>query len=366
VYLEPLLRWLRAGRKGYMIGALASEGESHQEEYQISDITYADDVNILTGGKDGLEEMKHQANKLGHYTDWGHLIVNNTKTTITGALHHSLPSTPYHEETLSMSLRAIQIHGKAIAYQSPKTPFRHLGVYLTMDLNHTHQFKMTMEKIRKQVQSLRWSYASSSQRRRIIETCTRPAITYAYCAAPYTLAQLKELDSLLTKAIKQTYRLSTSMSTAAAHQDISAGGLGCHLLEVEYNLICHQNVVRALNDEGPRGVFTRAMFKLQKIGVDALSAAHLPHTILFSLRQRRLMSLKRCSTRLYCKGIAHDKLTEMNALATTLDAIMPGRTKWDARLVQDLHMLGSTGVAAVEDMLIPTRTHVAPVSSCFK
>lgn len=129
-----------------MMGALASEGEEVQEKYQVSDITYADDVNILTGGANGLENMEHQANKLSHYADWGELLVNNTKTTVTGALHHTQPSTPYHESTLSMQLRAIKIQGKIITHHSPKAPFRHLGVYLTMDLNYTHQFHVTTEK----------------------------------------------------------------------------------------------------------------------------------------------------------------------------------------------------------------------------
>jgi hypothetical protein len=128
VYLEPLLRWLRAGRQGYMVGALAEEGEDRQDQYQISDITYADDVNILTGGEDGLTNVKHQASKLSHYADWGDLIVNNTKTTVTGALHQTHPDSPYHDSTLSMQLRAIRIQGKASRIIPPQralpTPWR--------------------------------------------------------------------------------------------------------------------------------------------------------------------------------------------------------------------------------------------------
>jgi hypothetical protein len=176
------------------------------------------------------------------------------------------------------------------------------------------------------------------------------------------LAELKKLDSLMTRATKQAHRLSISISTAAAHQDVQKGGLGCHSLEVEYNLISHQNSVRALNDEGPRGVITRALFKIQKLGSDALSAEYLPHTLRYGLRLRQLAPLKRCNTRLCCKGIAQDKQQEMNELAATLDAAMPGDTQWDARLVQDLPMLNSIGITAVEDMLTPTRTHVAPAS----
>eukprot|EP00775_Hariotina_reticulata_P002516 gene2516-biopygen4093 len=92
IYLEPLLRWLKAGNKGYTVGALKSEGTDVQQHYQISDITYADDVNALTGGPTGLEDFKHQAAKISAYTTWGSLIANNSKTTVTGALHGSQPS----------------------------------------------------------------------------------------------------------------------------------------------------------------------------------------------------------------------------------------------------------------------------------
>ena len=57
MYLEPLLRWLKAGRKGYMAGALKDQGPDVQAQHQISDITYADDVNIATGGPNGLANM---------------------------------------------------------------------------------------------------------------------------------------------------------------------------------------------------------------------------------------------------------------------------------------------------------------------
>lgn len=42
-----------------MVGALKHEGKEMQATYQISDITYADDVNIITGGPDGLEKAAY-------------------------------------------------------------------------------------------------------------------------------------------------------------------------------------------------------------------------------------------------------------------------------------------------------------------
>jgi hypothetical protein len=37
-----------------------------------------------------------------------------------------------------------------------------------MDLNYKHQLKQIVQKIKQQVQRLRWSYASTAQKQRII------------------------------------------------------------------------------------------------------------------------------------------------------------------------------------------------------
>jgi exonuclease III/ribonuclease HI len=363
-YLEPLLRWLKAGRQGYMAGVLKDKGSEVQTKYQISDITYADDVNILTGGPDGLPNLKKQAAKLSAYATWGHLTVSNTKTTVTGALHGSVPKQPYDERRLRTQLtNTIKIQEKPITYHSPKSPFRHLGVELSMDLNYKHHFKATLEKLRKQVKHLHWSYASTRQKQRIIETCLRPAVSYAFAAAPYSLSELKALDSQLTKATKQAYRLSTSLATVVTHQDKKLGGLGCHSLEVEYHQICNQNLIRALNDEGPRGVLTRALLAVQKSGADLLSTEHMPCLQRYSLRIRQLLALKRCNLSLMHGGTHEDTMQDMNGLAQALSAKLPDTTVWDNRVVQDIHTLHAAGITAVEDMLTIDKTHVLPASS---
>lgn len=54
LYMEPLLRWLHAGDRGYKPGALMGASESANS--QISSVTYADDLNMLTGGRTALEQ----------------------------------------------------------------------------------------------------------------------------------------------------------------------------------------------------------------------------------------------------------------------------------------------------------------------
>lgn len=151
LYIEPLLRWLHAGGKGYKAGALATQGDSIKDANQISSVTFADDINVMTGGKAGLPNMKHQVDKVDKYTAWGHLTVNATKTTVTGALHGSYPDRPYDETTLKARLDStIRIAGASVQYHSPRAPFRHLGLLLTMDISFSFQFKTALSQLRSQ------------------------------------------------------------------------------------------------------------------------------------------------------------------------------------------------------------------------
>ena len=47
LYMEPLLRWLHAGGRGYRYGCLQDPVQRHQ--FMTTNISYADDVNVLTG-----------------------------------------------------------------------------------------------------------------------------------------------------------------------------------------------------------------------------------------------------------------------------------------------------------------------------
>jgi hypothetical protein len=93
--MEPLLRciWLHNGKHGYTPGCMKGS-QLPDDQRQTSSITYADDVNILTGS---LRSLKHQANKLSAYTTCGHLVINHKKKTVTGALHHTQPNQPYDD-----------------------------------------------------------------------------------------------------------------------------------------------------------------------------------------------------------------------------------------------------------------------------
>lgn len=161
MYIEPLLRWLQADGKGYKLGAMAGSGLSHQAQNQISSITFADDINIPTGGKSGRTDLKHQTKKLDWYLLWGQLRANNTKTLVTGALHGSQPGKPYDQELLSIQLSAVRINDQPVIFHPPREPFAHLGLLLTMDLNSAAQLQATLKEVREMTSNLKQTYAST-------------------------------------------------------------------------------------------------------------------------------------------------------------------------------------------------------------
>jgi exonuclease III/ribonuclease HI len=352
LYIEPLLRWLQAGDKGYKAGALAAQGSDVQAANQISNVTFADDINVVTGGKAGLSNMKHQVDKVDKYTAWGRLKANPTKTTVTGALHGSSPDRPYDEDELRARLEGkIRLAGAHVQYSSPRAPFRHLGLLLTMDLNFSFQLKAALSQLKEGVMALKRSHASRSQKERIIRTNLRPTLTYVMAAAPYSLADIKLLDSLLTRATKDAHGMATSMPTAAAHEDKQFGGLGCHSLQVEYATICVQQLTRALNHTGPLGKLARALLGHQRQALDALSTSHLPHTLSQSMCLRQLLLLKQCGLTMRKDWQPEDAMQEMLPLADSLAAITPPSHDWDTQMVQDIHLLSSLGITHIETML---------------
>ncbi|KAJ9524404.1 hypothetical protein QJQ45_008605 [Haematococcus lacustris] len=81
IYIEPLLRWLQVGARGYKFQSVENDSDNR---YTIGSIDYADDVAILCNS---ISNTRVQADKLSAYSDWGHLIISHSKTLATAALH---------------------------------------------------------------------------------------------------------------------------------------------------------------------------------------------------------------------------------------------------------------------------------------
>jgi hypothetical protein len=85
--MEPLLRWLHVGGRGYVHTCIPIENELQTHlANNISSASVADDLLCPTGN---LKNHKVQANKLTLYSIWAGLIMSGSKTKVTGSLNAS-------------------------------------------------------------------------------------------------------------------------------------------------------------------------------------------------------------------------------------------------------------------------------------
>ena len=268
IYLEPLLRWLQVGGRGYVPSCLSRDGYSASDAVkdQIPTDTYADDLNIATEKKDDLATQLH---KVSHYAIWGELQVSMPKSAATAVLHRSSPQDPTNAAMVARQLNNL-LHvamadgsKRPIKVVSPKEPFTFLGVTLTVDLNFRHHVTALAAKMRKKAAALAASMASSSQKLRIIDTCLRPAMAYGTDLAICPLSQLTTLQSVLNTATKRAYGVMASAPNALTQTPRAAGGMGCHSIAVDAATRATERLVRNLNDTGRTGRISRALLRAQ-------------------------------------------------------------------------------------------------------
>jgi hypothetical protein len=85
IYMEPLLRWLHAGNRGYMHGHADTNTPNTKAINCTSSGALADDLICLSGS---YQNLRLQAMKLTHYANWAHLIISGKKTKVT-CMYHS-------------------------------------------------------------------------------------------------------------------------------------------------------------------------------------------------------------------------------------------------------------------------------------
>jgi ribonuclease HI len=352
LYLEPLLRWLRVGARGYIPGAYKSRDILSQLKQQIPDVTYADDLNLITSS---TTDMMTQADKVTLYADWGHLTINSTKTLLTGARHCTDPQDPYNVQKLQRALAQVKVQRAPASFHDPRKPFRYLGVQFTINLDWSKQYQLTRDTIREMCRNMKHSYATTSQKMRTLSSCIRTKIRYAFCVAPYTKAQLKALDGPLCRAAKEAYGLPCSTATAVAHEDVNKGGLGCPSLLVEYNTVQIQRLTESLNDPGPLGELSRTRLQTDGSCLDKLTAAARPALAYHSMRLRQLLACASVDVELTKQGRPPLDLPDTNPILKDLQTLQAiAIPQPPDLLLADLHQLRLAGLQKLQNLMSAT------------
>ena len=320
VYTEPLLRWLRVGAARYKPGALRHMPEQQSLHSVIPDVTYADDLNLLTNT---AAEMKQQVDKAQAFAAWAHLLFNIKKTLVTAALYRTRPKDPYDRGTIQRLLAPIKIRDQTPTFNPPEKPFKLLGVHMTMNLSTGPQFTETVRTLREMTTNLTRSPAAPYQKMRTLMSCIRPKIRYTFCLAPYTMAQLGVMDSILAQAAKQAAGLKKYIANTWAHEDRSRGGLGCHSLQVEYHEVQIQRLVHGLNDKGILGQLTRASMARSKTMVDQLTATVYPAVLRYNFRLRQQLACANLDVVLAKDKRVTHAMPNKNSLFTEMEKLQP-------------------------------------------
>jgi ribonuclease HI len=264
LYIEPLLRWLQVGGRGYMFGCLTENPEARIRN-SLSSAAFADDLAILTSK---VSDLRIQADKLSQYSDWAHMHVNNGKTMVSGVLYQNTRATKGGNIDAISEVRAqlenqIKVQGQGVTYLDPRKEFRYLGAWLTMTLDWKYQHQALVKKARKKTEQLLASYATPRQVRKTIENTIKPGITNTLGITPCTGTDLGILDSIITSAMKRSYGLPKGASSALVHEDVESFGLGSESLSVAYAKLHASHLVEDLRDNGRMGIITRAMLNMQ-------------------------------------------------------------------------------------------------------
>ncbi|KAJ9520579.1 hypothetical protein QJQ45_007435 [Haematococcus lacustris] len=283
IYIEPLLRWLQVGARGYKF---TSDTTDSAGRFTIGSIDYADDIAILCNS---ISNLRCQADKLSAYSDWGHLIVSHSKTLATTALHKAHQSgrcstMAEAEKQARRELQAVTLQGKPVTYLKPTSPFTYLGVLLTMTLNWKPQHIAMVTQLRQKLERLRRSFASARQAIHIIKTAIIPSLAYSFCVAPCTPGDLDLYDRAINQCIKKKLRLPLGTPNAVVREDIDKLGLGISSTAKEYHTRNTTALLHSLQStDTTHAHITRCMLHKQITWLYAQAAKH-GHRMLIMLR----------------------------------------------------------------------------------
>ena len=119
VFMEPLLRWLHCGGRGYKFGCLSEEDKIL---HQCSSPAYADDLLCITHN---TQDLKVQAHKITQFCEWAKMCVNAKKCGVTGIRYKSdgaAGSNPISSSAVAALERSLHT---SVTVQGQHVPFLH-------------------------------------------------------------------------------------------------------------------------------------------------------------------------------------------------------------------------------------------------
>ena len=304
ICMEPLLRWLHVGGRGYTHRCLepANMDKKEKSAHRLSGLALADDLAITTHS---AADLTLQAYKVGKYSDWMDLDVSGPKSLATGVLHSTRLSRQHMEQEVRNKLRDLKVQGKPITILGPTEPYRYLGIYMTATLDWRHQHRYMTSTLSQKLQRLEASFASPRQALHIVKSAVMTSIAYAMAAVPCSASDLEMWDSMITTFVKKRYGTWVSAPSAIIREDVSKLGLGCTSIAVEYYHRNANSLIRSMWDQGPLGRVTRAILEMQATYLSqtvSTDPSRVARELNHCMRMRQLLDTHASDLRVMAQG----------------------------------------------------------------
>ena len=168
IAIEPMLRWLHAGGRGYSFAS--------SPELSIAANAYADDLGTFSSC---ATHLAIQAQKIDQFSEWAGLRPNVSKCAVTGILHAYAAAdgtdNPLSESMMTMlknRLSAVTLNGERPKFLHPdRDPYRYLGVQLTITLNWKYQVRAATEVLQEKGKLVNSSMLAPQQKLTFIQNC---------------------------------------------------------------------------------------------------------------------------------------------------------------------------------------------------
>jgi len=283
IYIEPLLRWLHSGGRGYLV-------RNTPDDTALDAMAYADDLGTLT---DNLADHQTQVAKIDQFSKWADLTPNLSKSFHTAALYHTLgrdltspKSLQYVEDLLHDTTPLGDGH---IEYQPPDTPFEYLGVKFTMTLDWAPQRHELLQACRETCHAIAFSRVTGSAKRITLDRWIRRKLAYTFAVVPLSGAQLEALDAPIRAVIKSSFGINKAMGTAFLRDSVCNFGMAQEAISKTYFAESTRHLLWALNHPGRLGAISRIALDCQLKELWFAPSPGFEDTRFLSLARRYLM-----------------------------------------------------------------------------
>ncbi len=261
IVLDPLLRWLQAGGRGYA----PKHTDNSSRPFTISSLAYADDLVTPTSSP---HDTHIQLQKLSRFCQWAGLEVNVRKCAITGALHRSCPS---YAPAQAFSLQRLNtILGTSARYRDeqlpvldPKVPFTYLGIRLSANLDPAPQLARALDKLKTRIPLLLRAPLPGQMKLQILSRCIIPSATYGLELFSYPPTHLAKVDKAVLGAVRKIFGLPPGAPGAPLCIPQSMLGLGVDVPSRRYANSLINLLVNSLNSPDTLGLMSRGQLAHQ-------------------------------------------------------------------------------------------------------